>query len=288
MYFDLCKCFLRFLNVKKIRISYSGDGLYIKTACTINIKADYQDAERICRQLNMELISITSYATLTELDYVLKHKFPGGTSWVNGRMNSDGVWAAWALKSLSSPLDTTLLLDVTAAADTNCLTFKDQSGAYKGVSKACNQKVERFTCEFTKQPILQTDSCWKTLDLMDPITGAKAKTACTVGTLENYYEAEQFCLKKGMVLLDGFYDYDAGYFPTDVWINGLTFGTSKWYAYIPKEHDVDMSKPTDWAVGGQTAGECLSLTEESAGNWVGKGANCDTPRTYFVCQYDVV
>ena len=232
----------------------------------------------------MELLTIDTQATKTVLEYSFVHKFPGASTWVNGRQNNDGLWEAWTILSTSSPLEPLMTASLTKGKDLNCLAYKHISNTYQGESTACDQKVERFTCEFKKQPVLQTDSCWKTLDLTDPVSG-KIKTACTVGTLANYYEAEQFCLKKGMTLLNGFYDFDAGYFPTDVWISGLK--SDIWYKFAPKASAIDVSVAADWAAGGQTSGNCLSLTEETPGNWVGKGVDCNARRTYFVCEHNL-
>ena len=87
-----------------------------------------------------------------------------------------------------------------------------------------------------------------------------------------------------MVLLSGFYIFPAGYFPGPVWVNGM-IASGTWSVYEPKFTPLiggdDSSK---FVAGGQSSGNCLSITEEG-GNWLGKGADCDTQLTYIVCQY---
>lgn len=222
-------------------------GNYIKSACSVPIKADYQDAERICRQLRMELFTLEDQQMAEAFQKAMGHRFAGNFTWINGRRLMDDSWHAYnpSKKSFYQldwlPLPTTTLLS-------NCLGFSDSDGAsYKYVATQCEQVTQntRFTCEYIKEPTLNTDFCMSKSPIKD-LNDVTLTNACYVGTEYNYWEAEQYCLNKGMSLFaintaavhdafiaDSFSKYGTLFWA--FWINGQYEGSSNWFTYNPKK-----------------------------------------------------
>lgn len=266
------------------------DSSYIKSACTLEIESSYQDAERLCRQLNMELFIIDDQEVYDELSEAFEHSFAGKMGWINGRKDSAGVWSAWDKSSTkkaaeAAPLVSTLTSILLDLDEMNCLSWDDSAGYFEGNAKACDEKLSHFTCERMIEPDVNLDACFFTDIITDSNNMPTPMSSCLIATLSNYWEAEQYCLNKGMTLLTGFHDFGAGYnSDADFWVNGEKTG-GVWKSYSPKEKTVDTSVATNWAAGGQSSGLCLSMTQQAPGDWVGKGADCLSAKMYLVCEY---
>ena len=276
-------------------------GTYLKTACTLTIKADYQDAERICRQLKMELMIVDQEQTYLNFQSAMQHDFPAGTTWINGRKDSSDTWSAWSSTQTKVPVLPALLGDQSASPvmdHSNCLAYSDEGGIYRPVPTTCDSIVDRFTCEYTVQPVVNTDACWNKQDLFDTTGTTLLRSACIVATLSNYYEAEEYCKNKGMTLFNldssevevALKAYTNQAIPgNQLWISGQTItveGTTIWVTYDPILHN--LFEFPDWyndgVIDGSTSGDCLSFAD-NGGNYFAKGDDCSAKRSFFICQY---
>lgn len=256
---------------------YNSDtGEYVKSTCTLEIQSDYQDAERICRRLNMELFIAQDDDTQYDFEFSLLRLFDHFT-WINGRRDNTGKWEAWIGVSTAAPLNLNLTSALNTSAHLNCLGYDGRSKSYTPAATKCHEipSSSTITCEFKKKPVVNTDAC-----LVQSVLDQK--NVCIIGTLSNYHEADNYCMNKGMQLVSGNYNYALGVMPSNrLWINGWA-GEGDWFVYDPIKKPIIANPAIDLT----EPGFCLVAEETSAGSgtWKLKSAEC-FDREFFICEY---
>lgn len=276
-------------------------GSYTKSSCIINVNSNYERSEEICRQSNMNLFVIddsnvqASFFRTTTSALVQQ---PRGMLWINGRRETSGEWFSFNPNraELYSGLDWVLTDDVDGRQSGDCLRYSQQNAplfAYQAMGAACTA-TSWFACEFSVQPVLNTDFCWQESAVIDT-NGNVLKTQCILNTIQNHAEAEQSCLNNGMTLFvinnstvqSAFFQSITPQFPSGhFWINGRRdVELNEWFADEPKR--VPIYSGLDWvetdSIDGRTSGDCLRYSQQH-GPYAALGSNCND-RSWFICEF---
>lgn len=274
-------------------------GAYLKSACLVEVAANYDRSESICQENNLNLFVIENSAVQTPFYNAMTNalsSFTNGHLWINGRREDETEWFTYrqTREALYSGIDWVQTEEVDGRTSGDCLMFAQHNGPYQAMGRDCDW--ERWlTCEFFEEPQLNTEICWRQDAIRDE-SGNYLKTTCIVAQIESYWRAEQMCSHYGMKLFvvnnstveSALFNLATEVFDPNgfVWINGRR-ENNEWIAYEPRR--VPVYPEIDWlqteSINGPINGDCLRFTQQHGPDYRAMGDNCYDIASWFICEF---